>query len=170
MRPPVNADCRLQEFNVTQPSFRRYVLSVAAVVVVASLGAVFLVDLPISRTRADSGSKGAPPPPVAVSVAAVEAKEALTWDEFSGRLEAIERVDVPVRMEKRLAALLEELAKRKGMSVSSALEETLLHTFEPLGDGVASPHTGSDLRYIQELKRKHGIDYDCHASYRFVER
>lgn len=82
----------------------------------------------------------------------------------------IERVDVPVRLERRLAALLDELAVRKGMSVDSCLEETLLHTFEPLGDGVASPHTKADLRYIQELKRKHGIDYDCHASYRFVER
>jgi catechol 2,3-dioxygenase-like lactoylglutathione lyase family enzyme len=82
----------------------------------------------------------------------------------------IERVDVPVRLEKRLAAALHDLATHKRMSVSSCLEETLLHTFEPLGDGVASPHTKSDLRYIQELKQKHGIDYDSHASYRFVER
>lgn len=82
----------------------------------------------------------------------------------------IERVDVPVRLERRLAAVLQDLATRKGMSVSSCLEETLLHTFEPLGDGVASPHTKTDLRYIQELKRRHGIDYDSHASYRFVER
>jgi catechol 2,3-dioxygenase-like lactoylglutathione lyase family enzyme len=81
----------------------------------------------------------------------------------------IERVDVPVRLEKRLAALLADLAERKKMTVSSALEETLLHTFEPVGEGVASPHTKSDLRYIEELKAKHGIDYDTHASYRFVE-
>lgn len=85
------------------------------------------------------------------------------------RLE-IERVDVPVRLEKRLAAALVDLARHKHMSVTSCLEETLLHTFEPLGDGFASPHTKDDLRYIQELKRRHGIDYDCHASYRFVER
>ena len=25
-------------------------------------------------------------------------------------------------------------------------------------------------RYIQELEHKHGIDYDCHASYRCVEK
>lgn len=87
----------------------------------------------------------------------------------SGPALPIERVDVPVRLEKRLAAALADLAARKGMSVSSCLEETLLHTFEPFGDGVASPHTPGDLRYIQELKRKHGIDYDSHASYRFVE-
>jgi catechol 2,3-dioxygenase-like lactoylglutathione lyase family enzyme len=81
----------------------------------------------------------------------------------------IERVDVPVRLEKRLAALLHDLAAHKRMSVSSLLEEILLHTNEPLGDGVASPHTKSQLRHIQQLKQKHGIDYDSHASYRWVE-
>jgi hypothetical protein len=39
----------------------------------------------------------------------------------------------------------------------------LLHTSEGVG-----PHTKTTLRYIQELKKKHGIDYDSHASYRFV--
>ncbi|HVG89994.1 MAG TPA: VOC family protein [Alphaproteobacteria bacterium] len=76
----------------------------------------------------------------------------------------IERVDVPVRLEKRLAALLQDLAQHKRMSVTSCLEEMLLHT----NDGVG-PHTETTLRYIQELKKKHGIDYDSHASYRFVE-
>lgn len=82
----------------------------------------------------------------------------------------IERVDVSVRLEKRLAALLRDLAEHKRMSLTGCLEEILLHTCEPLGDGVASPHTRRQLRYIQELKAKHGIDYDSHASYRFVER
>ena len=81
----------------------------------------------------------------------------------------IERVDVPVRLEKRLAALLKDLAEYKHMSVDSCLEEILLHTNEPLGNGVASPHTQRQLKHIQELKRKHGIDYDSHGSYRFVE-
>lgn len=81
----------------------------------------------------------------------------------------IERVDVPVRLEKRLAALLGDLAAHKRMSVDSLLEEILLHTNEPLGDGVASPHTKAQLRHIQELKIRHGIDYDSHGSYRFVE-
>jgi catechol 2,3-dioxygenase-like lactoylglutathione lyase family enzyme len=81
----------------------------------------------------------------------------------------IERVDVPVRLERRLAALLHDLAAHKRMSLSGCLEEILLHTCEPLGDGVASPHTKTTLRHIQALKAKHGIDYDSHASYRFVE-
>ena len=50
-------------------------------------------------------------------------------------------------------------------------EETLLHTFEKAaGGGVASPHAEKTLKHIQALKKKHAIDYDTHASYRFVER
>jgi catechol 2,3-dioxygenase-like lactoylglutathione lyase family enzyme len=81
----------------------------------------------------------------------------------------IERVDVHLRLEKRLAGLLQDLAVHKRMSLDSCVEEILLHTNEPLGDGVASPHTKRTLAHIQDLKRKHGIDYDSHASYRFVE-
>lgn len=77
----------------------------------------------------------------------------------------IERVDVPVRLEKRLAALLQDLAKHKRMTVNSCLEEMILHTNEGAG-----PHTKTTLRHIQDLKKNHGIDYDCHASYRFVEK
>jgi hypothetical protein len=36
--------------------------------------------------------------------------------------------------------------------------------------GVASPHTAKTLAHIQALKKKHRIEYDVHASYRFVER
>jgi catechol 2,3-dioxygenase-like lactoylglutathione lyase family enzyme len=77
----------------------------------------------------------------------------------------IERVEVAVRLEKRLAAFLHDLASHKRMSLTSCLEETLLHTLDGVG-----PHTKSQLRYIQKLKTKHAIDYDCHASYRFVEK
>src|ERR1700753_2485260 len=38
----------------------------------------------------------------------------------------VERVDVPVRLEKRLAGLLQDLAAHKRMSVGSCLEEILL--------------------------------------------
>jgi catechol 2,3-dioxygenase-like lactoylglutathione lyase family enzyme len=76
----------------------------------------------------------------------------------------IERVDVPVRLERRLAALLHDLAEHKRMSLSACLEEILLHT----NDGVG-PHTAAQLRHIAKLKEKHGIDYDTHASYLFTE-
>jgi len=83
----------------------------------------------------------------------------------------VERVEVPVRIEKRLAALMTDLANYKGLSLSECLEETLLHSFERTGRGaVASPHNDRTLSHISELKQVHGIDYDTHASYRFAER
>jgi catechol 2,3-dioxygenase-like lactoylglutathione lyase family enzyme len=77
----------------------------------------------------------------------------------------VERVDVPVRLERRLAALLHDLAAHKRMTINGCLEETLLHTLDGVG-----PHTKSELKYIEKLKHKHGIDYDSHGSYRFVEK
>jgi len=76
----------------------------------------------------------------------------------------VERVEVTARIEKRLAALLADLAAHKGMTVGSCLEEMILHTNEGAG-----PHTALTRRHIEELKKRHGIDYDCHASYRFTE-
>ena len=83
----------------------------------------------------------------------------------------IERVPFETRIEKRLAALMGDLARHKNMTAGEMLEEVFLHTFEKVArGGVACPHTEKTLSYIQELKEKHGIDYDTHASYRFVER
>ena len=83
----------------------------------------------------------------------------------------IERVPLQTRMEKRLAALLNDLAQHKNMTVGETLEEMLLHSFEKVPtNGVASPHTEKTLRHIQALKSKHRIDYDVHANYRFREK
>src|ERR1041385_491320 len=82
----------------------------------------------------------------------------------------IERVNVEARIEKRLAALLGDLAAHKKMTIGETIEEMMLHSFEKVDkDGVASPHTNHTLEVIGDLKKKHGIDYDCHANYRFVE-
>lgn len=77
----------------------------------------------------------------------------------------VERVDVPLRLEKRLAALLHDLAHDKRMNLTQLMEETLLHTLEGVG-----PHTEAQLRRIAQLRQQHGIDYDSHGSYRFTER
>ena len=83
----------------------------------------------------------------------------------------IERVPLDARIEKRLAALIQDLARHNNVTLGEMLEETLLHSMEPLPKGgVASPHTSATHRYIHELRKKHGIEYDCHASYRFVEK
>ena len=81
----------------------------------------------------------------------------------------IERTEVTVRLETRLAALLADLAAHKGMTVGACLEETLLHSFERVGGGVASPHADATFAVIEELRRSHGVSGDPHASYRWVE-
>ena len=35
---------------------------------------------------------------------------------------------------------------------------------------MASPHTERTLDFIADLREKHGIDYEVHDSYRFVEK
>ncbi len=92
----------------------------------------------------------------------------------AGESLSVERVPLNARVEKRLAALLKDLADHKKMTVDEVLEETLLHSFETTpsmsGRWVASPHTARNLRYVEKLKVKHGIDYDTHDSYRFSEQ
>ena len=83
---------------------------------------------------------------------------------------SVTREELSVRLESRIVAVLRSLSEHKGMDMTELLEETLLHTFEKMPHGgVASPHTRADLDRIDELKREHGLDYDVHASYRFVE-
>lgn len=84
---------------------------------------------------------------------------------------SIKRVPVSARLERRLAGLLKDLSAHKEMSVGEVLEEMLLHSFERVtGGGTASPHTERTLSHIQALKKKHRIDYDVHANYRFSEK
>jgi hypothetical protein len=68
---------------------------------------------------------------------------------------------------------MNDLAEHKDMTVGQMLEETLLHSFESLpsakGEGVASPHTARTMQVIERLKQQHGIDYETHDAYRFVE-
>lgn len=86
----------------------------------------------------------------------------------------IERRELGARMETRLASVLEDLAAHSGRSVSQLLEDVVLHSFEPVpgqeGVSSASAYTAKTFELIEQLKKKHGIDYDTHASYGFIEK
>jgi hypothetical protein len=87
----------------------------------------------------------------------------------------VERRTVETRIETRLASVLEELAQRLGFTLGQLLEDVVLHSFEQLEgkDGhtcSAAPYTARTFRLIEELKKKHGVDYAAHASYGFVEK
>jgi RND family efflux transporter MFP subunit len=48
--------------------------------------------------QSQSQAPGGPPPPAQVSVSAVISKDVTEWDEFTGRLEAVERVEIRPRI------------------------------------------------------------------------
>ena len=103
-------------------SIRSRLWAGSVVVAAAAIGAALLVDLP-SQTRADSPKKAAAPA-VPVSVAVVEPKATVAWDEFSGRLEAVERVDV----RSRVAGAVQAVHFREGALVKQG---DLLITIDP---------------------------------------
>jgi len=64
----------------------------------------------LSGSRAQGDTTPAPAPAVPVSVATVEAREVVPWAEFSGRLEAIERVE----LRSRVSGVVEAVHFREG--------------------------------------------------------
>jgi multidrug efflux system membrane fusion protein len=76
-------------------SFRRPLLGAGFAIAIAAAGAVALLAVPTSSPK----SNNAPAPAlIPVSVAVVEQRDVILWDEFSGRLEAVERVEVRSRV------------------------------------------------------------------------
>jgi len=68
-----------------------------ATATLAALG-VLTAGILAYRTSGAQSPAGGPPPATPVAGATVEAVDIATWDEFSGRLEAVERVDVRSRV------------------------------------------------------------------------
>jgi hypothetical protein len=85
----------------------------------------------------------------------------------------VERVQLGVRMEKRLVKVLKGLAELEGLTLGQLLEKIVLHSFEPApgheGELAASPHGRRALAAIDDLKRVYGMDFDAHTSRRFDE-
>ena len=77
----------------------------------------------------------------------------------------VERVQLGVRIEKRLAKVLKGIAESADLTVGEMLEEILLHSF--VGAQVFSPKA---QQKIEQLKAVYNLDYDAHASYRFEDK
>jgi len=92
----------------------------AVVVAVAAAGAVGLRSSNANAARAAAAA----PPAMPVAVATIAASEVSTWDEFSGRLEAVERVDV----RSRVAGQVKATHFREGALVKAG---ELLVTIDP---------------------------------------
>jgi len=99
--------------------------SLTALAVVA--GAVVLWKagvLPIAQPAAEQPVASAAPPPVPVSVARVEEKSVTEWDEFSGRVRAIDRVEI----RPQVSGIIEQVHFNDGQVVRKG---DLLFTIDP---------------------------------------
>ena len=85
----------------------------------------------------------------------------------------VERVQLGVRMEKRIVKVLKGLAEYSNMTLGQLLEKIVLHSFEPEpgqeGEWCASPYSKKSLSVIADLKRIYGLNYHVHASRSFEE-
>ncbi len=83
----------------------------------------------------------------------------------------VERVQLGVRMEKRMVKVLKGLAEFEGITLGQLLEKIVLHSFEPVpgdeGESAASPHGKRALAAIADLKRIYGMEFDMHAFRKF---
>jgi hypothetical protein len=86
---------------------------------------------------------------------------------------AVERVEVDVRMERKMVKVLRGLAEHRNMTLGELLEKIVLHSFEAVpgqeGEACASPYSKESLRVIADLKASMAMDVDTHASRRFQE-
>jgi hypothetical protein len=91
--------------------------------------------------------------------------------EHSPGVEHVERVQLGVRMEKRMVKVLKGLAEFEGLSLGQLLEKIVLHSFAPVegeeGEMAASPHSRRALAAVTDLKRIYGMDYDMHGYRQF---
>jgi len=96
-------------------SFRKPLLGAgAALVALTVLGVAVLTVVPSTASRSNSPANAVPAATPA-SVAVVEPRETNYWDEFSGRLEAVERVEV----RSRVAGAVQAVHFREGALVSA---------------------------------------------------
>ncbi len=75
----------------------------------------------------------------------------------------VERIQLGIRMEKRLVKVLKGLAEYKDMSLGMLLEEIALHSFESV-DG-EKPYSAALLRVICDLKKVYAMEYGLDGLY-----
>lgn len=76
----------------------------------------------------------------------------------------VERVQLGVRMEKRLVKVMKAMAEYHDMSLGDLMEGIVLHAFEG-----TSPFSEQSIEKIKQLKEIYGVDYDSSASHQFTE-
>lgn len=76
----------------------------------------------------------------------------------------VERVQLGVKMEKRMVKVLKALAEASDMNLGEMLEDVVMHAFE----GVSTFSQPAALEAVKDFKRLYGMNYDVHDGYRFA--
>lgn len=78
----------------------------------------------------------------------------------------IERVQVGVRLEKKMVKVLKAVAEYFDVTLTDLLESIVLHSFE---GGGANAFTDDVIPKIEEFKKIYGMNYGTHDNFRFSE-
>ncbi len=107
---------------------KRWALAGTGLGLAASISAAALfLDLPFNKAAAETeaaGAAAAAPPATPVTVAVVKSRDVTTWQEFSGRLEAVDRVEI----RPRVGGAIQSVNFREGALVKAG---DLLFTIDP---------------------------------------
>lgn len=79
----------------------------------------------------------------------------------------IERVQLGVRLEKRMVKVLKAVAEYFDVTLTDLLESIVLHSFE---GGGANAFMDDVIPKINEFKKIYGMDYGVHDNFRFSEK
>jgi hypothetical protein len=79
----------------------------------------------------------------------------------------VERVQVGVRLEKRMVKVLKAVAEYFDVTLTDLLESIVLHSFE---GGGANAFTDEVIPKINEFKKIYAMDYGVHDNFRFSEK
>jgi hypothetical protein len=76
----------------------------------------------------------------------------------------VERVQLGVRMEKRLVKVLKAMAEYHDLSLGDLMEGIILHSMEG-----KSPFNDDGIKRIEQFKQIYGMDYDSSAAHNLTE-
>lgn len=79
----------------------------------------------------------------------------------------IERVQLGVRLEKRMVKVLKAVAEYFDVTLTDLIESIVLHSFE---GGGANAFMDDVIPKINEFKKIYGMDYGVHDNFRFSEK
>lgn len=94
-------------------------------------------------------------------------KKKLQTKQQQERVLEVERVQLGVRLEKRMVKVLKAVAEYFDVTLTELLESIILHSFE---GGGANAFMDDVIPKINEFKKIYGMDYGVHDNFRFSEK